>query len=86
VSDVKRINCRPRHEMQSLFETRCQHVHVRSNAASMRHTVSESVCIPYLSLINGIAVINNIFRQIKSQAVYRSAFYDLFIKIKGHLY
>ena len=42
--------------MQPLSETRCQHLHVRSNAASMRHTVSESDCIPYLLLVNGTAV------------------------------
>ena len=59
MADVKRINCRPRHEMQALSETRCQHVHVRSYAASMRHTVSESDCTPCLSLVNGTAVITH---------------------------
>ncbi len=40
----------PRHELPAATATRYkQHVHVRSNAASMRHTVAVAAGNPYLS-------------------------------------
>ena len=42
--------CKPRREIVIFSRTRCKYIPVRSDAASLRHTVLEKMTIPCLSL------------------------------------
>ena len=48
--------CYPRHEIVIFSRTRCKYIPVRSDAASLRHTVLEKMTISCLSFICGTAV------------------------------
>ncbi|VAW55112.1 hypothetical protein MNBD_GAMMA06-157, partial [hydrothermal vent metagenome] len=45
----KPFNYSPRHELSAIAMTRYKHIHVRSDAASMRHTVTATADNSYLS-------------------------------------
>ena len=55
IYNIRDINWNP------LPETRCKYVHVRSNAASMRHTVSGDEFHSMPLTVNGAAVVCNIY-------------------------
>ena len=57
VAGIDKGSSNPIHELEPLPETRCKYVHVRSDVASMRHTVSSNGSHSMPLTVNGTAVL-----------------------------